>query len=185
MLRLSPFTVIDRRRTRRGQPAKVSAAKTIEIIPDCWYRNDRVMLVRSSPRSAENGSVTGRRRVYFCAAVGGWIGKSVYCRTRAGRVGRRRFGPQQVPGSYRCCKGQIMSNRSANGVVVATIGLILTLLFLVGGAGIYYVAERQKMALAVATERARPGRSSSQDAGGRSPQGSGARGRLAHSFTGP
>ena len=48
-----------------------------------------------------------------------------------------------------------MSESSANGVVVVTIGLIVILLFVVGGAGIYYVVERQKAVAAVASERAR------------------------------
>jgi ketosteroid isomerase-like protein len=47
-----------------------------------------------------------------------------------------------------------MSDRSANGVVLVTMGLILILLFVVGGAGMYYLAERQKAAVAEATERA-------------------------------
>jgi ketosteroid isomerase-like protein len=48
-----------------------------------------------------------------------------------------------------------MSDSSANGVVVVTMGLILVLLLVVAGAGIYYFAERQTAVAAVATERAR------------------------------
>jgi ketosteroid isomerase-like protein len=46
-----------------------------------------------------------------------------------------------------------MGNSSANGVVVVAFGLILILLLLVGGVGIYYLSARQQMA--VATARAR------------------------------
>jgi beta-aspartyl-peptidase (threonine type) len=48
-----------------------------------------------------------------------------------------------------------MSESSANGVVLVTIGLILILLLAVGGAGIYYIVERQKAVAAVVAERAR------------------------------
>jgi ketosteroid isomerase-like protein len=52
-------------------------------------------------------------------------------------------------------RGKTMSNSSANGAVLVTIALILVLLFVVASAGIYYVAERQSTAVALATERAR------------------------------
>ena len=47
-----------------------------------------------------------------------------------------------------------MSNRSANGVVVVTIGLIFILLLVVGGVGFYILIERQRMGLAVKKARA-------------------------------
>ena len=48
-----------------------------------------------------------------------------------------------------------MKDGSDNGGVVVAIGLILILLLLIGGVGIYYVVGRQHMALAMQAERAR------------------------------
>ena len=48
-----------------------------------------------------------------------------------------------------------MKDGSGNGAVVVAIGLILILLFLIGGVGVYYVVGRQQMALAMQADQAR------------------------------
>jgi ketosteroid isomerase-like protein len=62
--------------------------------------------------------------------------------------------PEQ--GFFPCNKEKSMKDGSGNGAVLVAMGLILILLFLIGGVGVYYVVGRQQMALAaMQADRAR------------------------------